>query len=70
MLIPINKVETDESVDLEMSLAQIRCANDLLRNASTRGLNYSEKGFRQKLIDLLYDLGYYKHNKTVFFNES
>lgn len=70
MLIPVSKVEEpDDGSSIDMSVENIRCANDLLRNSQSRGLNYSEKGFRQKLIDLLYNLGYYKSNKTIFYNE-
>ena len=66
MLVPINKVDDDSQ---KMNDEQRNCANDLLRNAQSRGLNYAEKGFRQKLIDILYKLGYYKDNKTIFYNE-
>lgn len=66
MLVPVNKVDEDSQ---KMNDEQKNCANDLLRNAQSRGLNYAEKGFRQKLIDILYKLGYYKDNKTIFYNE-
>lgn len=70
MLIPKNSLSTnDVAVSQNLTNEQIRCINDLLRNAHSRGLNYSERGFRQKLIDLCFKLGYYRHNKTIFLNE-
>lgn len=70
MLIPKNSLSTnDVAVSDNLSKEQIRCINDLFRNAHTRGLNYSERGFRQKLIDLCYKMGYYRHNKTIFLKE-
>lgn len=56
MLVPIKEVETEEKQ---------RCINDLLKNASSKDY-YNVKGFKQKLIDLLYNLGYYKNNETIF----
>lgn len=55
--------------DPGMSIPQKRAIADLFRNASSRGLNYSERGFRQKFIDLLFKLGYYNNNKTIYFDE-
>ena len=45
--------------------ARYRCQNDLLK------IYYSDtfinvKGYLQKLVDLLYNLGYYKDNETLF----
>lgn len=42
-----------------------RCIRDLLHNANS-GDYINEKGFKQKLIDLLFKLGYYEHNESVF----
>lgn len=63
MLIPVNKLDEATSIPLEAE----RCINDLLRNA-TSNLYVNEKGFQQKLIDMLYELGYYKVNESVFLN--
>lgn len=40
--------------------------NDLLRNSSTGMMSWAEKNFKQKLIDLLYQSGYYKSNQTIY----
>lgn len=42
-----------------------RCISDLIRNANSHDY-YNAKGFKQKLIDLLYQLGYYKDNESIF----
>lgn len=63
MLIPVNKLDKATSIPLE----EERCINDLLRNA-TSDLYVNEKGYQQKLIDMLYKLGYYKVNESVFLN--
>lgn len=42
-----------------------RCIKDLLKNANSKEY-YNVKGFKQKLIDLLYEMGYYKDNETIF----
>lgn len=44
-----------------------RCMRDLVHNANTKDY-INEKGFKQKLIDLLYDLGYYESNESIFSN--
>lgn len=59
MLIPINFPD-----DVE----KMRCISDLVRNANSHDYT-GEKGFKQKYIDLLYKLGYYKDNKSVFVKE-
>lgn len=56
MLVPIKEVQ-----DVEKQ----RCINDLLKNAASKEY-YNVKGFKQKLIDLLFDLGYYKNNESIF----
>lgn len=42
-----------------------RCIRDLMFNANSHEYN-SVKGFKQKYIDLMYKLGYYKDNESVF----
>lgn len=55
MDIPIKQVGTTES----------RALRDLFRNANSREY-MNVKGFKQKLIDICYKLGYYKDNESVF----
>lgn len=58
MVIPVRYVESPH-------IEELRAMRDLLQNAHSNDYN-SEKGFKQKLIDLLYKLGYYKDNESVF----
>lgn len=51
-------------------LCRKRAIYDLRQNAQRKLTNYAEKGFYQKHIDLLYQLGYYKDNKSIFDGES
>lgn len=56
MIIPVKK---------EPITAKERAQADLLKNANS--LEYcNERGFKQKLIDLMYHLGYYEDNETIF----
>lgn len=41
---------------------------DLIRNANSKEYT-GVKGFKQKYIDLMYKLGYYKDNKSLFEKE-
>lgn len=55
----------------EITAEEQRCAhNDLLRNAQTSMMSWAEKNFRQKLIDNLYHMRYYKSNQTIYLNEN
>lgn len=45
--------------------AKKRCLNDLLYVYES-DLYMNQKGYLQKLIDLLYKLGYYEDNKSLF----
>ena len=45
--------------------AKSRCKDDLLYVFNSN-LYMNEKGYLQKLIDLLYKLGYYEDNKSLF----
>lgn len=56
MVIPVKKIIDDE---------RHRCLMDLLYNSSLK-IYTNEKGFNQKLIELLFNLGYYKDNESVF----
>lgn len=42
-----------------------RCIKDLMKNANSKEYT-NVKGFKQKLIDLLYRLGYYNNNESIF----
>lgn len=53
----------------DFRLENRRCINDLLRNAHSKQY-CNERGFRQKLIDLLYRLGYYESNESIFESPS
>ena len=58
MLIPIKFPDDTEKE---------RCMSDLIKNANSR--DYCNiKGFKQKYIDLMYHLGYYKDNESLFDN--
>lgn len=59
MIIPI---KFPEDVERE------RCMSDLIRNANSKDYT-GVKGFKQKYIDLMYKLGYYKDNKSLFNEE-
>lgn len=52
----------------EYNSPEQRCMRDLLHNANSKDY-INEKGFKQKLIDLLYNLGYYKANESIFLNK-
>lgn len=47
-----------------------RACSDILRNANTGMMSWAEKNFRQKCIEILYKMGYYKYNQTIYLNES
>ena len=47
------------------SEAERRYWSDLMRNANSP-LYCNERGFRQKLIENLYDTCYYEFNETIF----
>lgn len=61
MQIPI---QTNNSVDLQAD----RCKEDLLYVFNSR-MYINEKGYLTKLIDLLYELDYYKDNESLFIRQ-
>lgn len=61
MVIPISEV-------CDQEIARIRCQRDLLYNSQTDDY-INEKGYKQKLIEILYKLGYYKDNESVFLRK-
>lgn len=48
--------------------AEMRYWRDLLRNANSNEY-CNERGFRQKLIENLYNSCYYELNESIFVNE-
>lgn len=66
MLIKVQDVEKDES----MPIQEKRACADLLRNATTPMITMAERGYRQKLIDSLYMMGYYKYKQSAYVKES
>lgn len=46
-----------------------RAMADLIQNANSKDYN-NVKGFKQKYIDLMYQLGYYKDNESLFERKS
>lgn len=54
----------------KMSIEEKRACNDMLRNAQTGMMSWAEKNFRQKLIDNLFRLSYYKDNQTIYLNDT
>lgn len=68
MLIPISEVDSiaNDITDVNLDdVARDRAIADLLRNAND-SCYCNERGFRQKLIDNLYNLGYYRTNESVY----
>lgn len=45
-----------------------RCSEDLLYVFNSK-MYINEKGYLTKLIDLLYDLDYYKNNESLFIRK-
>lgn len=43
-----------------------RASNDLLKNATKSMTSWAEKNHKQKLIDILFHMGYYKYNQTIY----
>lgn len=60
MLITLN----EESKEMPEELK--RASNDLLKNATKSMTSWAEKNHKQKLIDILFHMGYYKYNQTIY----
>ena len=58
-------VQVEQKSD-EMPQDLKRASADLLRNANTGMMSWAEKNYKQKLIDILYHMGYYKYNQTIY----
>lgn len=59
MLVPVKDINSKQYSP------EYRAMKDLFKNANSNEY-CNEKGFKQKLIDLLYKLGYYKDNESIF----
>lgn len=46
-----------------------RCISDLLSIYHNKKMYINEKGYMQKLIELLYNMGYYIDNKSIFLDK-
>lgn len=60
------KVEKAENANVAIPVEVERASNDLLRNATKSMTSWAEKNHKQKLIDILYKMGYYKYNQTIY----
>lgn len=65
MQIEVEKVESDKMPDDVKN-----ASNDLLRIATKGMMSWAEKNHKQKLIDILFKMGYYKYNQTIFLNNT
>lgn len=66
MIIPVKDSQKSEEMPEELK----RASNDLLRNATKSMTSWAEKNHKQKLIDILYHMGYYKYNQTIYLTNS
>ena len=60
MIVPIKEQSGEMPEELK------RASNDLLKNATKSMTSWAEKNHKQKLIDILYRMGYYKYNQTIY----
>lgn len=61
MIIPVNFEKIPQENQRAMA--------DLILNANSKDYN-NVKGFKQKYIDLMFHLGYYKDNESLFERKS
>lgn len=66
MKISVSDTQKSEEMPEELK----RASNDLLRNATKSMTSWAEKNHKQKLIDILYHMGYYKYNQTIYLNSN
>lgn len=59
-------IKRTDAIIAEMDLEDKRAINDLLYIANSDKMYINEKGYLQKLVDLLYNLGYYSYNESIF----
>lgn len=60
----ISITQESEKMPLEVK----RAADDLLKNATKSMTSWAEKNHKQKLIDILFRMGYYKYNQTIYLS--
>lgn len=66
MQIEVEKVENVCAAEMPEEVK--RASNDLLHVATKGMMSWAEKNHKQKLIDILYRMGYYKYNQTIFLS--
>lgn len=64
---PKNEIKSVDGI-INVPEDKRRAWNDLLKNANTGMMSWAEKHFKQKLIDILYQMDYYKYNQTIYLN--
>ena len=64
MQVKVENQENDTAVEMPIELQ--RAASDLLKNATKSMTSWAEKNHKQKLIDILYRMGYYRYNQTIY----
>lgn len=57
---------TTVKINNEHDIERQRAIFDVRQVAQMKMTNFAEKGFLQKHIDILFKLGYYKDNKSIF----
>lgn len=66
----INVVDQDSAAPLSLELRGASTAiDDLLFIYHNKKMFMNEKGYLQKLVELLYELGYYQDNKSLFLTQ-
>lgn len=66
MQIAIQEVNEDDACDVNEQ--RRRAWNDILKNATQGMMSWAERNFKQKSIEILYEMGYYKFNQTIYLN--
>lgn len=63
----VKKIEINSSGTQRVPAAAIkRATNDLLYIYNNNSMFINQKGYLQKLVELLFELGYYDNNKELF----
>lgn len=61
-------ISIEEPKNEKMPIEVKRAVDDLLRNATKSMTSWAEKNHKQKLIDILFHMGYYKYNQTIYLS--
>ena len=62
----VKKIEISSSGTQRVPAAAKRATNDLLYIYNNNSMFINQKGYLQKLVELLFELGYYDNNKELF----